>query len=97
MLTKKERNEDMYKAIAELQSVEECIRFFEDLCTVSELMAMEQRFQVASYLDDGLPYSDIREETGASSTTITRVNRSLQYGKGGYALALSRLKGGKEL
>ncbi len=93
---KKERNEDMYKAILSLRTVDECMKFFDDLCTVSELMAMEQRFQVASCLDDSMIYRDILTETGASSATISRVNRSLQYGSGGYAIAFERLKKGEE-
>lgn len=91
-LPKKPRNENMYKAILSLTSVEECMKFFDDLCTVSELMAMEQRFQVASCLDSGMIYNDILAETGASSATISRVNRSLQYGSGGYEIVFSRLK-----
>lgn len=95
-LPRKPRNEDMYKAILSLESVEECMKFFDDLCTVSEILAMEQRYQVASYLDDGMIYNDILAETGASSATISRVNRSLQYGSGGYEIAFSRVKGGKK-
>ena len=91
-LPKKPRNENMYKAILSLNTVEECMKFFDDLCTVSELMAMEQRYQVASCLDDGMIYNEILAETGASSATISRVNRSLQYGSGGYAIVMSRLK-----
>ena len=82
----------MYEAILSLQTVEECKKFFDDLCSISELMAMEQRFQVASCLDEGMIYNDILAETGASSATISRVNRSLQYGRGGYEIAFSRLK-----
>ena len=89
---KKPRNQMMYEAILSLQSVEECMHFFDDLCSVSELMAMEQRFQVASCLDDGMIYNDILAETGASSATISRVNRSLQYGSGGYQVVFDRLK-----
>jgi TrpR-related protein YerC/YecD len=81
----------MYKAILTLRSVDECVNFFDDLCTVTELRAMEQRYQVAVLLDKGLIYNDILEETGASSATISRVNRSLQYGKDGYAVAFERL------
>ena len=88
-LPKKPRNENMYKAILSLNSVEECMRFFDDLCTVSELMAMEQRYQVATCLNEGMIYNDILAETGASSATISRVNRSLQYGSGGYAIVIS--------
>ena len=88
---KKPRNEKLYEAILSLRDLDECMRFFDDLCTVTELMAMEQRYQVASCLNDGMIYNDILAETGASSATISRVNRSLQYGKGGYEIAFSRL------
>ena len=91
-LPKKPRNEKMYEAILSLKNVEECMRFFDDLCTVTELMAMEQRYQVASCLDDGMIYNDILELTGASSATISRVNRSLQYGAGGYEVVFERTK-----
>ena len=91
-LPKKPRNEKMYQAILSLQNVDECMRFFNDLCTVTELMAMEQRFQVAMCLNQGMIYNDILERTGASSATISRVNRSLQYGADGYAVAFQRLK-----
>ncbi len=91
-LPKKPRNENLYKAILSLTTMEECMNFFDDLCTVSELMAMEQRYQVASCLNDGMIYNDILAETGASSATISRVNRSLQYGKGGYEVVFQRLK-----
>ena len=84
--------EEMYQAILTLETVEECKKFFDDLCTVTELQAMEQRYQVASYLEDGLIYNDILERTGAPSATISRVNRSLQYGVGGYEIVFSRLK-----
>ncbi len=92
---KKSRNPEMYRAILTLKTVEECMAFFDDLCTVSELHAMEQRFQVASLLEQGLIYNDILECTGASSATISRVNRSLQYGKDGYAVAFARLREAK--
>lgn len=95
-LNRKPRNIDMYKAILTLKSVEECMNFFDDLCTVTELQAMEQRYQVAQYLDAGLIYNDILEKTGASSATISRVNRSLQYGEDGYSVAFRRLKEQKE-
>ena len=91
-LPKKPRNEKMYQAILSLQNVDECMRFFNDLCTVTELMAMEQRFQVAICLNQGMIYNDILAETGASSATISRVNRSLQYGKDGYAIVFDRMK-----
>ena len=91
-LPKKPRNENMYKAILTLKNVEECMNFFDDLCTVTELMAMEQRFQVACCLNKGMIYNDILAETGASSATISRVNRSLQYGNDGYATVFSRME-----
>ncbi len=89
---KKPRNEKLYEAILSLRDLDECMRFFDDLCTVTELMAMEQRYQVASCLNDGMIYNDILAETGASSATISRVNRSLQYGRGGYAVVFDRMK-----
>ena len=95
-LPKKPRNENIHKAILSLQNVDECMRFFDDLCTVTELMAMEQRYQVATCLNDGMIYNDILAETGASSATISRVNRSLQYGAGGYSIVFDRLKEDKE-
>ena len=89
---KKPRNPKMYEAILSLKSVDECMAFFDDLCTVTELMALEQRYQVAACLNEGMIYNDILAETGASSATISRVNRSLQYGKGGYQTVFDRLK-----
>ena len=89
---KKEKNDQLYKAILQLKDEQECYEFFQDLCTVSELRAMEQRFEVASLLDDGMIYNDILERTGASSATISRVNRSLQYGADGYQAVLPRIK-----
>ena len=88
---KKERNREMYEALLSLKNVDEVMKFFDDLCTVTEIMAMEQRFQVAVCLSKGMIYNDILSETGASSATISRVNRSLQYGSGGYDLAFARL------
>ena len=89
---RKPRNEKLYEAILKLETMDECMRFFDDLCTVSELMAMEQRYQVAACLNEGMIYNDILAQTGASSATISRVNRSLQYGKGGYAVVFERLQ-----
>ena len=93
---KKEKNGALYKAILELQNEEDCYNFFQDLCTVSELRAMEQRFEVASLLYDGMIYNDILERTGASSATISRVNRSLSYGTGAYAKIFERIKAPKK-
>ena len=82
---------DLYRAILSLRSVEECYNFFTDLCTISELKAMEQRYEVAKLLDEGLIYNDILEKTGASSATISRVNRSLNYGTDAYHMIFDRL------
>ena len=88
---KKPRSDELYKAILKLETLEECKHFFDDLCTVTELQALEQRYQVATYLSKGMIYNEILEKTGASSATISRVNRTLQYGKGGYAVVFERL------
>lgn len=81
---RRERNTALYETILKLRDLEECRRFFEDLCTPTELQAMEQRFDVAVYLQQGLVYLDILEKTGASSATISRVRRSmLDNGAGG--------------
>ena len=92
MKTKREHNTALYEAILALETPAECIDFFEDLCTVGELSAMEQRYQVAKGLHQGKIYNEILAETGASSATISRVNRTLQYGNGGYGLVFSRLE-----
>ncbi len=89
---KKIRSEELYRAISLLKTADECRDFFEDLCTITELQAIEQRFEVAGLLDNGCIYNEILEKTGASSATISRVNRSLQYGKGGYSIVFERLK-----
>ncbi|HBI64911.1 MAG TPA: TrpR-like protein, YerC/YecD [Clostridiales bacterium] len=83
---------DLFQAILNLKNLDECSNFFEDLCTISELRAMEQRFQVAQMLDEGRIYSDIAQETGASTATISRVNKCLTYGSDGYRTALDRMK-----
>ncbi|HZJ75924.1 MAG TPA: YerC/YecD family TrpR-related protein [Clostridia bacterium] len=82
----------LFKAILELKTVDECYDFFEDLCTVTELKALSQRIVVAKMLSENRIYSDIVNETGASTATISRVNRSLQYGCDGYAVVFDRLK-----
>ena len=91
-ITKKEKSDGLYRAILTLQSEEEVYDFFQDLCTVTELRAMEQRFEVAVLLKQGMIYNDILERTGASSATISRVNRSLSYGAGGYETVFARMK-----
>ena len=87
-----ENMDKLFEAILKLESVEECYNLFDDLCTVSELLALKQRFWVARLLNAGYIYKDIVEMTGASTATISRVNRCLNYGKGGYRKALERLK-----
>ena len=89
---KKEKSEQLYKAILLLKDEEECYDFFQDLCTVSELRSMEQRFEVATLLHGGMIYNDILERTGASSATISRVNRSLSLGVGGYDKVFERME-----
>lgn len=91
----KPSSDTLYRAIMSLKSEEECRKFLQDLCTVSELKAMEQRMEVAMLLDDGLIYSEILERTGASSATISRVNRCLHYGSDGYRTIIPRLKEGE--
>lgn len=88
----KELNVDfLFKSILKLETMEECYNFFEDLCTVPELKALSQRLQVAKMLDEHRVYSDIVAETGASTATISRVNRSLNYGCDGYRVVFDRL------
>ena len=89
---KREHSDVLYQAILTLRDLDECKKFFSDLCTVAELRAMEQRFEVAMLLSDGMIYNDILERTGASSATISRVNRSLQYGADGYQAVPPRIK-----
>ena len=86
----------LFEAILTLKSKEECYLFFEDVCTIKELQSMAQRMQVAKELSANKNYLQVYEETGVSSATISRVNKCLQYGAGGYKIALERLaKGGK--
>ena len=82
----------LFDAILTLKDKEECYTFFEDVCTVNELLSISQRFEVALMLREGRTYLDISEETGASTATISRVNRSLNYGNDGYDMALKRMK-----
>lgn len=89
-IAKKEKNGRLYQAILTLKNEEEVFNFFQDLCTVTELRAMEQRFEVAVLLRQGMIYNDILERTGASSATISRVNRSLAFGHGGYQAYFQR-------
>lgn len=84
--------DQLFKAILSLRDLEECYRFFEDLCTVNEIQALAQRLEVARMLREGNTYSKIEAETGASTATISRVKRSLNYGNDAYAMALDRIK-----
>ena len=88
---KSAETDELYKAIMSLQSQEECYRFFDDLCTFGEINAMAQRFHVAQLLEEGKTFAQISEETGASSATITRVNKCITYGSDGYKLVLERM------
>ncbi|MGH4137550.1 YerC/YecD family TrpR-related protein [Clostridium sp.] len=82
----------LFDGILSLQNKEECYRFFEDICTINEIKAFEQRLQVAKMLAEKRTYLDIASTTGASTATISRINRSLNYGSDGYKLILERLK-----
>jgi len=84
--------DELYKAIVSISSVEECYTFFEDLCTITEIQAMAQRYHVALMLEQGVTYSKIAKETGASSATISRVNRALNYGAGGYKSVITKVE-----
>ncbi len=86
-----EQLDGLFRAVLQLETLEDCYRFFEDLCTVHEMQDMGQRFEVARQLRAEVTYHDIVERTGASTATISRVNRCLNYGTGGYRLVLERL------
>lgn len=88
---KTEAVDHLFDAILYLENREECYSFFEDLCTVNELLSLSQRFEVASMLKAGKTYMEIAEKTGASTATISRVNRSLNYGNDGYDMIFSRM------
>ena len=89
---KSEPVDHLFEAILTLKSKEECYSFFEDLCTVNELLSLSQRFEVAAMLKEHKTYLEIAEKTGASTATISRVNRSLTYGNDGYVMVFSRMK-----
>ena len=88
---KDERLDSLFEAILTLETKEECYSFFRDLCTVPELKTLSQRFHVAKMLTDKRVYSDIVEETGASTATISRVKRSLNYGADGYKMVFEKM------
>ena len=83
----------LFAAIITLKTKEECYTFFEDVCTVNELLSLSQRFEVAKMLREQKTYLEIVEQTGASTATISRVNRTLNYGNDGYDMVLERVKG----
>lgn len=93
---KNEAVDSLFRAILTLQSVEECYTFFEDACTINELLSLSQRFEVACMLREKNTYLEIAEKTGASTATISRVNRCLNYGNDGYDMVLERLKAQEE-
>lgn len=86
----------VFKAVLSLKTLDECYAFFEDLCTAKEIMDMAQRFEVASLLCKGNNYASISAKTGASTATISRVNKSVLYGNDGYKTVLDRLDGKEE-
>lgn len=87
-----EGQNQLFQAVLQLKTTEECKSFFEDLCSIAELHSMTQRFEVARMLDQKKVYTDIVAKTGASSATISRVNRCLLYGPGGYRTVIERMK-----
>lgn len=94
-MTKKIRTEEvehLFEAVLTLQDKEECFKFFEDICTVNELLSIAQRYEVAKMLRDKRTYNEISEKTGASTATISRVNRSLNYGSDGYDMVFERIE-----
>ena len=84
--------ETLFEAIIQLKTVDECFDFFEDLATINEILSLSQRFEVARMLRQHKTYLEIAEKTGASTATISRVNRSLNYGNDGYDLAIQRIQ-----
>ena len=88
--------ETLFEAIIKLESVDECFDFFEDLATINEILSLSQRFEVARMLRQHKTYLEIAEKTGASTATISRVNRSLNYGNDGYDLAIQRIQDKQE-
>lgn len=85
----------LFEAILSLEKKEECYSFFEDICTINELLSLSQRFEVARMLRNNNTYLEIAEKTGASTATISRVNRSLNYGNDGYDMVFSRIENKK--
>lgn len=88
---KSEQVDNLFKAILKLETIDECYRFFEDICTIKEIQSIAQRLEVARLLTLNNTYSEIEKETGASTATISRINRSLNYGVDGYKIVFERL------
>ena len=88
--------EELFEGILKLETLEECERFFTDICTIKELQALTQRLQVAKQLYEGRNYNEVYQDTGVSSATICRVNKCLNYGDGGYKTVLDRLGGKRD-
>ena len=88
--------EELFEGILKLKTLEECERFFTDICTIKELQALTQRLQVAKQLYEGRNYNEVYQDTGVSSATICRVNKCLNYGDGGYKTVLDRLGGNSD-
>ncbi len=91
--TQREDTQRFYEAVLSLKTPEECQAFFEDICTIKEVIDISLRLKVADMLDDGKSYAEISQETGASTATISRVNRCYLYGSDGYKTVLFRMKG----
>ena len=89
---KNEVTDKLFEAILTLKSVDECYLFFEDICTITEIQAITQRFDVACKMSEGKNYQEVIKDTGASSATISRVNKCVNYGEGGYKIAIDRMK-----
>lgn len=94
MITEKEKKnlQQFYRAVLALEDEEECRKFFDDVATIKEALDLSARLEVARLLDEGVVFSEISKATGASSATISRVNKCLTYGEGGYKTVLDRLK-----
>ncbi len=88
---KSKQADSLFEAVLALENMDECYRFFEDICTIKEVQAIAQRFEVAKLLKNNKTYNEIEEATGASTATISRINRSLNYGADGYKIVFERL------
>ncbi len=90
--TDKSNIKELYQAVISLETEEECAAFFDDICTIKELLDISSRLQVAKLLSEGMVFNEISQRTGCSSATISRVNKCLQFGPGGYKSVLDKLK-----